>query len=86
MFIGNCLLLPKTIDTLKYDGHYVALPWAIDIRVWYYRKDLFGESDVRPPTTWQEFKAAAQALNKPSGDQYGLWLVAIHSAHIICIH
>ena len=31
--------LPNTIDILKYDNHYVALPWAIDIRVWYYRKD-----------------------------------------------
>ena len=27
--------LPNTIETLKYDDHYVALPWAIDIRVWY---------------------------------------------------
>jgi multiple sugar transport system substrate-binding protein len=33
--------LPNTVETLKYDNHYVALPWAIDIRVWYYRKDLF---------------------------------------------
>jgi multiple sugar transport system substrate-binding protein len=64
--------LPKTVDTMKYDGHYTALPWAIDIRVWYYRKDLFGEANVQPPTTWQEFKAAAQALTNPSGDQYGL--------------
>src|SRR5215469_753033 len=64
--------LPKTVDILKYNGHYVALPWAIDIRVWYYRKDLFAEANVQPPTTWQEFKAAAQALTKASGDQYGL--------------
>jgi hypothetical protein len=24
--------LPNTVDILKYDNHYVALPWAIDIR------------------------------------------------------
>ena len=64
--------LPKTVDTLKYDGHYVALPWAIDIRVWYYRKDLFEEANVQPPTTWQEFKAAAQALNPPAITRSGL--------------
>ena len=64
--------LPGTVDILKYDDHYVALPWAIDIRVWYYRKDLFQAANVQPPTTWAEFKAAAQALTKPSGDQYGL--------------
>jgi multiple sugar transport system substrate-binding protein len=64
--------LPKTIDTLKYDNHYVALPWAIDIRIWYYRKDLFEQANVQPPTSWQELKAAAQALTKPDKDQYGL--------------
>lgn len=25
--------LPRTVDTLRYDDHYVALPWGIDIRV-----------------------------------------------------
>jgi multiple sugar transport system substrate-binding protein len=64
--------LPKTVDTLKYDNHYVALPWAIDIRVWYYRKDLFEQAKVQPPTSWQEFKAAAQALTKANNDQYGV--------------
>jgi multiple sugar transport system substrate-binding protein len=64
--------LPKTVDTLKYDNHYVALPWGIDIRVWYYRKDLFDQAKLKPPTTWQEFKTAAQALTNPKADQYGL--------------
>jgi multiple sugar transport system substrate-binding protein len=64
--------LPETIDTLKYDNHYVALPWAIDIRVWYYRKDLFEQAKLPPPASWQELKAAAQALTKPNGDQYGM--------------
>jgi len=64
--------LPKTIDTLKYDNHYVALPWAIDIRVWYYRKDLLEQANVQPPTNWQELKTAAQALTKADKDQYGL--------------
>ena len=64
--------LPNTIDTLKYDNHYVALPWAIDIRVWYYRKDLFEQANLQPPTNWQEFKAAAQALTNSKADQYGM--------------
>lgn len=62
--------LPGTIERLQYDGHYVALPWAIDIRVLYYRKDLFAAAGVTPPTTWAEFAAAARALT--TGDQYGL--------------
>jgi multiple sugar transport system substrate-binding protein len=64
--------LPNTVDTMKYDNHYVALPWAVDIRVWYYRKDLFEQAKLQPPTNWQEFKAAAQALTNAKVDQYGL--------------
>jgi multiple sugar transport system substrate-binding protein len=64
--------LPKTIDTLKYDNHYVALPWAIDIRVWYYRKDLFEQANLQAPRSWEELKAAAQALTKADKDQYGV--------------
>ena len=64
--------LPNTIENLKYDNHYVALPWAIDIRVWYYRKDLFEQAKLQPPTNWQEFKTAAQALTNSKADQYGM--------------
>ena len=64
--------LPNTIETLKYDDHYVALPWAIDIRVWYYRKDLFEQANIQPPTSWEEIKAAAKTLTKPDKDQYGM--------------
>jgi multiple sugar transport system substrate-binding protein len=62
--------LPGTVDTLQYDGHYVALPWGIDIRVWYYRQDLFEEAGLEPPTNWEEFQAAAEALT--TNGQYGL--------------
>ncbi|MBW0000294.1 MAG: sugar ABC transporter substrate-binding protein [Verrucomicrobia bacterium] len=63
--------LPKTVDTLRYDNHYVALPWAIDIRVWYYRKDLLEQAHIQPPSNWQEFKSAAQALTNDKAGQYG---------------
>jgi hypothetical protein len=53
--------LPGTIDTLKYDGHYVALPWGIDIRVWYYRKNFLAAAGVAPPANWAELRAAAKA-------------------------
>jgi multiple sugar transport system substrate-binding protein len=63
---------PNTIDVLKYDNHYVALPWAIDIRVWYYRKDLLEKANLQPPTSWEEFKARAKALTDSKADQYGM--------------
>ena len=62
--------LPGSVDRLRYDDHYVALPWAVDIRVPFYRKDLFQQSGVEPPKTWEELAAAAKTLTKE--DQYGI--------------
>jgi multiple sugar transport system substrate-binding protein len=59
-----------TIETLRYDGNYVALPWGFDVRVWHYRKDLLEEAGIPVPTTWEEFKDAAIALT--DGGTYGL--------------
>ena len=61
--------LPGTIERMRYDGHYVALPWAIDIRIPYYRKDILEEVGVEPPTNWEEFAAVAAAVT--SDDRYG---------------
>jgi multiple sugar transport system substrate-binding protein len=61
--------LPGTVDRLKYRGHNVALPWAIDIRLPYYRKDLLDKAGLKEPTNWDELRAALKKLT--SGDQYG---------------
>src|SRR5690606_33033103 len=37
---------PGALEAMQYDGHYVALPWAIDIRVLFYRKDLLEAAGV----------------------------------------
>jgi multiple sugar transport system substrate-binding protein len=61
---------PGTIETLNYDGHYVSLPWGIDIRVPFYRKDLFDQAGLKTPTNWDELRAAAKALTKDG--KYGM--------------
>lgn len=61
--------LPGTVERMTYDGHYVALPWAIDIRIPYFRRDILEEVGVEPPTTWEEFAAVAEAVT--SDDRYG---------------
>lgn len=74
---------PGTLDALKYDGHYVALPWAIDLRVLHYRKDILEARKIAVPTTWAEFRAAAKAATGDgvfglvtSGDASGMhWLL-----------
>ena len=54
--------LPGTIDTLRYDNHYVALPWGLDMRVWYYRKDHFAAASRPVPANWAELRDAAKVL------------------------
>jgi multiple sugar transport system substrate-binding protein len=52
--------------------HYWGVPYNLDIRVFYYRKDLFAAKNIKPPTNWDEFQAAAIALNDPDNGVFGL--------------
>ena len=58
---------------LPYDGETTGL---------FYRTDLFQEAGIEgPPTTWEEFEAAAQALTDPAKKQYGFILFAPEAAY-----
>ena len=61
-----------TVDKLKYKGHYVAVPWGLDLRLWYYRKDLLEQANIAPPKTLNELRTAAKAVSKDG--RYGLML------------
>lgn len=52
------------------DGTVIGLPWKADVQVLYYRKDLFAQAGLKPPTTLAELDAAAAKLNVP-GKMYG---------------
>lgn len=54
------------------NGNYLAVPWAMDIRVWFYRTDLLEKANVKVPTTYDELKAACDAVHKLGGDTYGI--------------
>ena len=47
--------------TKKWDwnGMHPGITWQFDSRVIYYRKDLFAAAGIAPPTTWDEWLAAA---------------------------
>jgi len=53
--------LPGTVERLRFDNHTVALPWGIDIRVWFYRKDLLADAKLTVPQSWADLRAAAKA-------------------------
>jgi multiple sugar transport system substrate-binding protein len=62
--------LPNVFTPMQYQEHTITWPWSIDIRVLYYRKDIFQQAGVTVPTTWDEWRAAAKKLT--GNGKYGL--------------
>ena len=62
--------VPGSVEKLKAGNDYFALPWNVDIRVWFYNKEMFDAANLKPPTNWSELRAAAKALTKDG--KYGL--------------
>jgi len=54
-----------------FDGKTYVLPSEGDTAWLWYRKDLFEKASLKPPETWEEFYAAAKALNDPANGVYG---------------
>jgi len=60
------------IEKNYWNGHYWAVAYNMDIRAIYYRRDLLDAKGIKPPTTWDEFQAAALALNDPANNVFGM--------------
>ncbi|MCA4135393.1 ABC transporter substrate-binding protein [Arthrobacter sp. M4] len=56
--------LPGVLDPFKSDKGYIAVPWQLDMRVFWYRKSLFEKAGVAPPTDWNGILEAGKALKK----------------------
>ena len=54
--------LPGTVEAMKTPKGYAAVPWQLDMRVWWYRKSLLDQNGVKVPTTWDELLSACQKL------------------------
>jgi multiple sugar transport system substrate-binding protein len=54
------------------DNRVYAIPWYIMPAFWYVWRDLFEKNKVKLPGTYEEAKAAAHALNRPSDNFYGM--------------
>lgn len=64
---------PGMLDYYKdANGDILAVPWATDNRVWYYRTDILEKAGVAVPTTWDEFAAACDAVHTALPDVYGV--------------
>jgi multiple sugar transport system substrate-binding protein len=57
-------LTPDLVEAMKTDKGYAAVPWQLDIRVWWYNKATFAKLGLTPPTTWDEILTVGTALAK----------------------
>ncbi|MFJ7527185.1 ABC transporter substrate-binding protein [Streptomyces griseus] len=58
--------LPQTIEMTTLGGKNWAVPFDAAPQVFYYRKDFFTEHSIEPPTTWDDFRDAAERVKKAS--------------------
>ncbi|MGW6445250.1 sugar ABC transporter substrate-binding protein [Lentzea sp. NPDC055074] len=78
---------PSTIDkkaffegaqsTTEVDGTSYGIPWYVETRLLYYRKDLAKTAGYEtPPKDWQGLKEMAKALQAKAGAKFGIGLQA----------
>ena len=53
-------------------GTQYAIPWYIMAAFWYVWRDVFEKSKVKLPSTFEEARNAAKALNRPAENFYGM--------------
>ena len=68
--------VPTTVASGAFQGTQYAVPVDPNVQLLVYRKDLFEQKGLKPPTTWDELLAAAKAFHDPSKQQYGIAITA----------
>jgi multiple sugar transport system substrate-binding protein len=62
-------------DTNRIDGKLYGVPWYVDTRLLFYRRDLLARAGYStPPRSWHEWKQMLAALTKAGADQHGILL------------
>lgn len=51
-----------TANQSLYKGHYTSVPWFLETRVLFYRKDLFAAAGINAPTNWTELESAVKKM------------------------
>ena len=61
---------PGVVDTNRIDGRLMGLPWYVDTRLQFYRRDLFERAGfAAPPERWDAWKTALHAVRAKAGGQ-----------------
>jgi multiple sugar transport system substrate-binding protein len=63
-------------NTASFNGKAYGVPWYVETRLLFYREDILEKAGVKPPTNWDELKAAAVAIKDKGAAKYGINLSA----------
>jgi len=65
---------PGIWDTIRMNGAVCAIPWYVDTRLLFYRRDLLAQAGYdHPPTTWSEWASMLAAIKTHVGtDRYAV--------------
>lgn len=76
---------PGVVDTNRINGRLMALPWYVDTRLQFYRRDLFERAGfAAPPERWDDWKAALHAVRaKNGGTGFAILLPINEYEHLI---
>ena len=80
-FLANGTLGGKAVE-LNPAGTIYGLPTHGDVRMFYYRKDLYAKLGLTPPKTWEELLQNVIKVNDPEKDFYGM-VLALNMASIM---
>lgn len=70
--IDTSAFFPGAQETTEVGGTSYGVPWYVETRLVYYRKDLAAKAGISaPPTDWDGLKAMAKAM-KSQGSKYGI--------------
>ncbi len=67
--IDKSAFFPSAWETVEVNGTAWGVPWYVETRVLYYRKDLAAKAKLTPPATWDETKSFVKGLQKAGAAQ-----------------
>jgi multiple sugar transport system substrate-binding protein len=74
-------------DTNRIDGKLYGVPWYVDTRLLFYRRDVLARAGFSaPPRSWDEWKRMLAAVRKEArADQYGILLPLNESEPLLAL-
>jgi multiple sugar transport system substrate-binding protein len=74
---------PGVVDTNRINGRLMGIPWYVDTRLQFYRKDLFERAGfAAPPERWDDWKRALATVKRSKGEGFAILLPINEYEHL----